>query len=250
MDLTNYDKWLDGAKTILIKFAEALVAAHNWYERNAEKIAKYLLVFADFAVWCSATDKLTKNQIVFTDDLSIEFAEKICKSENVQELVEEYYFDNDEQNMRMLMDRCEAYKETAPYKELYIQTLDAYQRAQYHLACIGMFSLLDGVLADVSHMITATNFKSRIQAIESKISNKIELNEIDRKTLCIYTSIEQMKDSVFGDSRFTDVEPEGINRHWVIHGRTRKVYLKYDFLKVLLCLDAICYMSHLADTIN
>ena len=113
-----------------------------------------------------------------------------------------------------------------------------------------MFSLLDGVLADVSHMITATNFKSRIQAIESKISDKIELNEIDRKTLCIYTSIEQMKDSVFGDSRFTDVEPEGINRHWIIHGRTRKVYLKYDFLKVLLCLDAICYMSHLADTIN
>ena len=36
---------------MLIKFAEVLVSAREWYERNAENIAKYLLVFADFGTW-------------------------------------------------------------------------------------------------------------------------------------------------------------------------------------------------------
>lgn len=245
MNKTNYDIIPEGVKKALFKLIEILVIARDWYEQNAENIAKYILVFADFGTWCSATDKLAENQIVFTDDLTIDFAKDICGSSNVDELVQRYYFDNNEQNMITLIDRCKTSNEIIPYSELYAQTIDAYQRGHYHLACVGIFSLVDGVLADVSQMITTTSFKLRIQAIEDKINNKVELNEVDRKTLCIYTGIEHIKESVFGDSRFSEKEPKGINRHWIIHGRTRKKYSQYDFLKILLWLDAISYMSRL-----
>ena len=64
MDRSNYDKLFEGVKTMLIRFAEVLVSAHDWYERNAENIAKYLLVFADFGTWCSATDKLAPISLI------------------------------------------------------------------------------------------------------------------------------------------------------------------------------------------
>lgn len=247
MDKTDYEKFFEGARTMLIKFAEVLVSAHEWYERNAENIAKYLLVFADFGTWCSATDKLAEKQVVFTDDLTLDFAKQICNSTNIDELVQGYYFNSNEQNMTRLIERCEAANEIMPYKDLYAQTIDAYKRGHYHLACIGMFSLLDGVLADVSEMISATNFKQRIGAIEKKINDKVDLNDVDRKTLCIYTSTEQIKDSMFGHSDFEAPEPDNLNRHWIIHGRTRKAYSKYDFLKITLWLDAISYMAQLTE---
>ena len=247
MDKTNYDKFFEGAKTMLIKFAEVLVSAREWYEQNSENIAKYLLAFADFGTWCSATDKLAERQIVFTDDLTVDFAREICNSVNVDELVQGYYFNNNEKNIIMLIERCESANEIMPYKDLYAQIIDAYQKRHYHLACIGMFSLLDGVLADVSEMISATNFKQRINAIEKKIDDKIDLNDVDRKTLCIYTSTEQIKESMFGRSDFEAAEPDNLNRHWLIHGRTRKAYSKYDFLKITLWLDAIFYMAQLTE---
>ena len=71
------------------------------------------------------------------------------------------------------------------------------------------------------------------------------MDDFDRKTLCIYTSTEQIKESMFGPSEFESPEPDNLNRHWVIHGRTRKAYSKYDFLKIMLWLDAISYMAQL-----
>ena len=76
---------------------------------------------------------------------------------------------------------------------------------------------------------------------------EVDLNDVDRKTLCIYTSTEQIKESMFGRSDFEAPEPDNLNRHWVIHGRTRKAYSKYDFLKITLWLDAIFYMAQLTE---
>lgn len=243
----NYRDYFEGAKAFVVQFAKALTVVHEWCERNSENIATYLLAFADFGIWSSATDKLAEKQVVFTDDLTLDFAKKIYDSSDVDQLVQEYYFGNDAQNMSMLIERCGKLNEAIPYKELYRQILDAYQRTDYHLGCVGMFSLIDGVLADISQMTTSTNFNSRIKAIEDKISDRVELNTIDRKTLCIYTSMERIKETMFGDSRFYNAEPEEINRHWLVHGRTRKTYTQYDFLKILLCFDAISYISQLTE---
>lgn len=250
MNEHTYGDFFEGMRLFLIQFAKALTVVHEWYERNAENIAKYLLLFADIGIWYSATDKLAEKQIVFTDDLTLDFAKKIYESSNIDILVQEYYFSNDARNMMMLSERCGGLKEITPYKKLYEEILDAYQRTHYHLACIGMFAILDGVLADVSHMITSTSFNARIKSIENKISDKIELNELDKKILCIYISMERIKETMFGESRFYEVEPEEINRHWLVHGRTRKSYTRYEFLKILLCLDAISYMVRIGEKLE
>lgn len=243
MSLSDIELFFSGVRIFVSKFAEVLNASLNWYERNADNIKQYIFAFADFGVWCSAVEKMANNQIIFTDDLSIEFANEIYDSLDIDAVIEKYYSENDDQRLNCVIERCKNSKKIEDYTLLFFQTIEAYKLGHYHLACVGLFSVIDGILADVTNMINATNFKRRIEAVNEKFDAKIELNDIDRRTLCIYDSVNIIKDSIFGGSDFSKAEPSGINRHWVMHGRTRRIYTRCDFLKVLLLLDAIIFLS-------
>ena len=143
--------------------------------------------------------------------------------------------------MRALIQRCNDSDYILGYQELYNQILKAYDREDYLLACIGLFSLVDGLLADCSG-INKTAFQKRLDCIADKFADKAELNEIYRKTLCIYDAFKKFDCSVFKDSRFSEEEPQAVNRHWDVHGRTHRKHTKIDFLKVLLWLDAVIYL--------
>ena len=246
LDNSNYDDIFAKLKAIATKVSEIFITVCEWYKRNEENIRKYILAFADFSDWISAAEKLAKSQIVFTDDLNLDFAREINNTVNIDELIQRYYFDNNEQKMTLLVQRCGALREITDYKKLYFQTIEAYNKKHYHLACIGLFSILDGILADVSE-ITDTKFGLRIDKIENKIKDEVELNEVDRKTLCIYIAIEQSKTHLFAHSDFSQEEPTSLNRHWLLHGRTRKEYTNYDVLKILLWIDGLSYICQIND---
>ena len=79
--------------------------------------------------------------------------------------------------------------------------------------------------------------------VKEKIGESKKLNEIDRKTFCIYRAFKSFDSSIFFNSDLSKEEPQRINRHWDLHGRTHREHDKIDFLKVLLWLDAIIFMS-------
>lgn len=243
-DSNNYDIWegiagiVEGIKT----FTYALNKLHAWYEKNAENIAQYLSAFAEFAEWSVAVNKLIENQFVFTDDLTPTLAHDIYQGADITEVMGRYYFDNNEQNINKLIQRCKSSDYIEKYSELYDQIINAYTREDYLIACIGLFSLVDGVLAEQSG-INKTGFQKRLDRIAEKFATKAELNDIDRKTLCIYDAFTKFDCSVFRKSDFTKEEPQTINRHWDVHGRTHRKHTKIDFLKILLWLDAIIYLS-------
>lgn len=243
-DSNNYDavEMFTGIIEGLKLFAHALNKLNTWYKQNAENITRYLSIFAEFAEWSEAVDKLIENQFVFTDDLTFELAHDICQSSNVTEVMDCYYFGNNEQNINKLIKRCRSSDYIEKYRDLYNQIINAYTRGDYLIACIGLFSLVDGVLAEQSG-INKTGFQKRLDRIAEKFANKAELNEIDRKTLCIYDAFTKFDCSVFQKSDFAKEEPQTVNRHWDVHGRTRRKHTKIDFLKILLWLDAIIYLS-------
>lgn len=51
MNEHTYGDFFEGMRLFLIQFAKALTVVHEWYERNAENIAKYHLLFADIGIW-------------------------------------------------------------------------------------------------------------------------------------------------------------------------------------------------------
>lgn len=223
-------------------FADALEKAYTWYQSNADNISKYISAFADFGVWSVAINKLLENQIVFTDDLPQEIAKDIYNGTDIEEVVCSYYFGNNKCNMERVISRCQQNEQVQKYGELYDQIISAYRRDHYLIACIGLFSLIDGVLADVSEQ-TTTRFRRRLDVVRAKIGSEKKLSEIDKKTLCIYRAFESFDTSIFCDSDFSEQEPQTVNRHWDLHGRTHREHSKVDFLKVLLWLDAIIFSS-------
>jgi hypothetical protein len=228
--------------TAFQKIGEALEKVQSWYERNAETITAYIEAFSGFATWITAVQKMVDNQIVFTDDLTIKLAKTINDSDDVNAAVLQYYSSNNEQRINELIHRCERTKHIKEQSIMYSQIITAYTQGLYQLACTGLFSLLDGVLSDVSGL-ELTSFKKRLEVIEHKIGQKIDLSDIDRKIICVYISITKCKASFFGHSDFSQSETDSLNRHWVMHGRTRRTYTQLDFIKVLLWLDAIVFLE-------
>ena len=243
-DSGNYSifEGLTGFVKGLETFCNAIGKAITWYEENADIISSYLLAFAEFGEWSISTSKLIENQFVFTDNLTPDLAHEIYQGADVEEVMTHYYFDNDGQNMEKLIQRCKYSNYIREYRELYHQILNAYDREDYLLACIGLFSLVDGLLAECSGMIEQTGFKKRLERISDKLADKVVLNEIDKKTICIYEAFKKFDCSVFNDSVFSDKEPPTVNRHWDVHGRTHRKHTRIDFLKVLLWLDAVIYL--------
>ena len=242
--MNEIDFW-EGLKGIKIGFqalAEALTKCHEWYEKNAENISTVVLAVADFGIWCSAIDKMAHEQIIFTDDLSFEYAGILYESKNIAKAVQAYYLENDAKRMNTLIARCSENSMMEKYKIYYQETVSAYQLGHYLLTCSGLFAIIDGLLSDISK-IDKTNFKRRINEIKEKISDRIELSDIDRKLFCIFGCIEEVRVSMFDGDDFSKPETEQLNRNRVQHGRTHRNYTHLDALKAWLFLETILLMA-------
>jgi len=244
----NYKEIVKNIASAVLKFADYLDSFSKWYQENKYIISSYLQVFVDLRTWYLAVEKMAENQIVFTDDLTVEFSNKIYESNNVNQTIYAYYFDNGKERISQLIERCQKAQLLDKYKILLHQTIEAYRVSHYHLACIGLFSVLDGLMTDTTGLIT-TSFKRRIKVIEEKLVDKTELSRIDKKALCIYKSFEIIDKTVLGHSDFSNSDPGEtvLNRHWVVHGRSVREYSEYDFLKVLLLVDSVVIASDLSE---
>lgn len=238
----NYRLILNGLIHIVQRAAEVFATAKSWYQQNVDTINAYLTTFAGLSLWFSAVQEMADAQIVFTSDLSVDLAQRICQSNDVAATVEQFYTENDDYEIKSVIDRCRRAQQTSAYSELFSQTISAYQVGHYHLACLGMLAIVDGALSDVSEN-QKTSYKVRLQEIEKKIADKFELDDLEKKLMCIYVSMDSFEESIFKNSDFSKTEPDDLNRHWMIHGRTRRAYTKFDFIKIILWLDAIIFLD-------
>lgn len=143
----------------LMYFAKAVENICIAVEENRENIVKALQSIGAYATWFSAIKKLADNQIVFTDDLTLSLAKKVDESENIINVMEEYYFGENETRMNDLISRCTDSDFLIAYKTPFDQVVEAYKRKHYYLACIGLFAILDGIISDVSGDVKSTSFK-------------------------------------------------------------------------------------------
>lgn len=245
MDNLNGNRLSDVLNGILVfmkAFNDTLKEFSAWYQRNADAIDAYIVAFSEFGVWCKAIQKMSAQQIVFTDDLTIDLAKRIIASADVNSTILKYYLNDGEDRLHAIIVRCKEARQIEPFRVLYDEIIAAFCSKHYQLACVGLFSMLDGLLSEITSD-TSTNFKRRVEKINNKLSEKVELDEVDKKLFGIYMSMGSFENTIFKNEDFKHSEPEGLNRHWVVHGRTRKQYSKLDCLKALLMLDAFLILD-------
>ena len=212
-------------------FAEKITELMNLYHINQDTINEYLKAFGNLILWRNAVNRLSENQIVFTEQLSGDMIEKVNKSTNVDETILEYYTENEEKCLRNLVERCGTAERVIAYKKLYPQIVIAAKMGCFQLACLGLFSLEDGVLSDIVNQQKNTSFKKRMREIEDKINNKIPPSQTDLKVFAVMISIGAFQETAFGNSDFDKPEPSYLNRHWTLHGRSHRDFIaQYDIL--------------------
>lgn len=235
---------VSSAVELLVKKIENFT---EWYRANQDKIQEYIDGIEKLAYWQNAVDKLTESQIVFTEPMSGEIIDRINKAKSAENFILEYYSENGSERLEKLIGRCGSAKEVLAYKKLYPQVVVASEMECYQLACLGLFTLEDGILADVTNEPKNTNFNNRIKKLENKINDKIPLSDIDLQILEIIVTFDKFKETTFGNSNFNEAEPNYLNRHWTLHGRSRREYTKLDFIRMLLSLDALIFMMNLTE---
>ena len=71
---------------------------------------------------------------------------------------------------------------------------------------------------------------------------------MERKEVAVYFAIKRFEKSkelsMFYGGKFSENESDRLKRDWLLHGRTHRDYEKIDFLKVMLWLDAIIFLSN------
>lgn len=224
------------------KIGQSLSNICKWFIEHQEPILNFLNALNIVGKWYSAAEKMVNNHIVFTDEITEDFAQKINSTENVNNVVLSYYLEDNKSNLNRLICRCEHASQIEPYKELFSQVITAYKLKHYHLACIGLFTITDGLLSYITQQETP-NYKKRLETIKGKIDKHTPLSEFDKRAICIYIAIENTNNTIFSDSDFHTDEPDEINRHWTLHGRTSKQFCELDFIKVLLWVDALIILD-------
>lgn len=244
---------LEGLKVFVRKLSKALEKYQEWYQNNAETISSYIEFFSEvveFSQWRIAVERLKEEQIIFTNDLTLELIGKINQSDNVGLLIQTYYFENDDSRMKEVIARCRISYMVSEYANFYHEIESAYENQYYQLTCAGLFALTDGILSTIVSDPCNIDFDKRTKKLEEQIKNKIQLSQRDRKLCCIFKILDPIVLTMFGGGKksFLEVETDALNRNRVQHGRTHRQYTKFDVLKAWLYLDAILFLSDVDNT--
>lgn len=172
-----------------------------------KNIATIVAPLAEYANVLSAIKLLGENQFVFWDYISKDFALGLLQAEDVNDFMLEYYIRNDSKMYKETIRACKSNKLIKPYKKLFSQSISAYNRNQYHLAIMGLLSIVDGLLSDISEK-SGTYIESRAKAITDKISEKIELSNDYFSIWFLYSTFTDIIKSIGASAPFDGEEPE------------------------------------------
>lgn len=213
----------------------------------ATAVEKYAEVFRQFGIWETAIEKMAEKQIIFTEVLSKEILDRIIAEDDVESIVLEYYTSSDDRRLYEAIDRCKRYDRVSSYTSYFDEIIQACKNGSYHLACTGLFAMLDGILADASPEQLKSNpkFIKRIDALRDKMNDELKLSDLDVEITSVIISLDINEDAFFNGPRFNENEDCTIvNRNWIVHGHTHRAYGKLEFIKVLLLLEAIIILAN------
>lgn len=243
--MNNNNDGLEILKQSIYEFGKAVKKALPIHIE--ESLLKSFSVIANglnnLGKWYKAIEILVNNQYVFCDPISWGFIDLIMNSDDVNKEVEGYYSEDDYRRFYKLTDRCrESLKDNNNY-ELFNQSIKACENSSYQLACLGLFAITDGLLSAVSNQMNP-NYIRRLNTIKEKFDQSVAFEPVEVQILSISIALEKIDVSIFANSDFHSDEPECINRHWTLHGRSKREYLFTDVIKVLLWIDALLFIQN------
>ena len=191
-----------------------------------------------------AIEELGKNQYVCWEDPGKQGYDHILESESLNEWLLEC---TNEAELKEMVSRAIMHPLLQQHTQLMEQTFHAYESGSYALAILGMLATIDALLSNVSGMINSTGMMQRINSILDKLSQKIPVTKRELKDAYLVCTTAITLKGLTINRNFDESEPDGINRHWLMHGRSRREISRLDCIKMLRLINGILLMHELAE---
>ena len=212
-----------------------------------ENLSKFKLQINDIISNCSvmkptfiALNKLNFNKYVWSEIPSEELTNDIINSTDINKTIEIYKSGLDIK----IIDKCLGTNYIKSKNELFTEIIDNYKRGNFYIAVVGITSLIDGLMSYMTK-----NNTSRFDIRKNEILNKIQRNKLlineDEELFALAMTSECMLNTFFMTKDFNEKEPDLINRHWIMHCQTNKVYTQYEFKKILYFLYGLLRLDEL-----
>lgn len=209
------------------------------FQENIKKYQPVLEGIATISAIYKTAEELSENQFVVVAPIPREAVQN-TEAMNADSLAEKYL--TEAKQVRATLNACGLME-----NRVFQQASDAFGNASYDLAILGFTAVLDKMLSNCSDMIKDVNINMRSEAIIKKIKDKgdIYLDELEGKDFLLIITYPTAIDLFGKRSDFRCGEPDMLNRHWIMHGRTVKEYSRLDCVKVLNMIYGTIRMGEL-----
>lgn len=239
-------KMLNGFSTYIHSFY------NNYYESIRETINAITGRFEELALnlqkWArpyNAIKKLADCQYVFWDYIDDEKVDLIIDSSNINKTLRELNIKSNFADIKDIAQRCLEKSHIKPYEKLFLQSMDAFENGNSELAILGFISIIDGLLSDVSNDTTPKIFQ-RADAILRKIEEDEDIDNDEFSVFALLITFRETMESFSHNSDFKKKEPKNLNRHWIMHGRSRRRKTKLDCIKTIRFIYGIILIDELS----
>lgn len=189
--------------------------------------------------------KLGEAQYVQWDYMEPVLFDAILSSQNTNKTLREQIIVREKQtSVNETIKKTQVSPMMKRHLRVYNQAIDAFHNGNNDLAVIGLTTVFDGLLSDVSG-INTSKIKRRLDVVMDKMEKCLQL---DPKEYALATFLFTFEDSVSSFTKtvdFKEKEPKGLNRHWVAHGQSRRKKTKLDCVKVINLIYGLLLIEEL-----
>lgn len=185
---------------------------------------------------------LIDHQVVYWDYFDSEFMRNILDSGNIEKCIAELLGKNSSKNLKKQINACIQSIESKTKKALFSESIFAFNKGKYFLCVVGLVAILDYLLSQSSGS-TEIGIKNRVKLIERKIVDGFKLNSSELSEILLCSTFSSVIVSLSESKDFGGSEPQKLNRHWIMHGRSNREYSAFDCIKLIRIIYALLIIN-------
>lgn len=157
------------------------------------------------------------------------------KLDNVNDFMKLFYSYDDYKNMKNMLDGIRTSKIKAGLIKLTNECWQAFQSKSYAMCATSLLSVIEGILSEFSDDKKDTRMMKVCQ-------KHVDNFPTDGSTILkhVWISYNQFVRDLYQKSDFTGTEPDDVNRHWLLHGRSAFEIEEIECMRLFNAVHSLC----------